>query len=78
MHCRFSTRRSGLFVVLICCAPACVLSSINAAAFVSDEMTSDEAATLLKSHEMFATPQTVTLNTGTIHSRLSDLERYPG
>ncbi|MEK6407360.1 MAG: hypothetical protein AABN34_10380 [Acidobacteriota bacterium] len=43
---------------------------------MSDEMTREEAAALLKSHEEFSTPQTVTLNTGTIYSKLSDLERY--
>lgn len=45
-------------------------------ALASDEMSNDDAAKLLKSHEMFAAMQTIKLNTGTIQARSSDVERY--
>lgn len=45
-------------------------------ALASDDMNTEEAASLLKTHEMFAAVQTVKLNTGTIQARLSAVERY--
>jgi hypothetical protein len=45
-------------------------------ALADDQMTSDEAATLLKKHEMFAATQTIKLIVGTIHAKLSDVARY--
>jgi|GEM_PF-3515608 len=55
-----------------------VICSLTAAAGApsSDEMSTQDAARLLKSHEMFAAIQTITLNTGTIQARASDVERY--
>ncbi len=48
----------------------------RAGSLAFDEMGKEEAARLLKSHEMFAAFQTIKLNTGTIQARLSDVERY--
>jgi hypothetical protein len=58
------------FALLICLLAAPV------GALASDEMSTEDAARLLKSHEMFATLHTIKLNTGTIQARLSDVERY--
>lgn len=60
----------GLALLVICPLTA------SAAAFPSDDMSAEDAARLLKSHEMFADTQTIKLNVGTIHARLSDVEQY--
>jgi hypothetical protein len=60
----------GLALLVIC-----LLTSATAA-LAFDEMSSDDAAKLLKSHEMFAAIQTIKLNTGTIQARSSDVEHY--
>ena len=52
------------------------LFSSVATAASPDEMTVEEAAKLLKSHEMFSATWTVTLNTGTIHASRADVEHY--
>lgn len=61
---------SGLALLMICllAAPVRVVAA--------DEMSTEDAARLLKSHEMFATLHTIQLNIGTIQARLSDIERY--
>lgn len=69
-HCFSAKLLSSLAVLMIC------LLAAPAGALASDEMSTEEAASLLKSHEMFAALQTINLNTGTIHARLSDVERY--
>lgn len=61
---------SGLALLMIC------LLAARADSLTSDEMSTEEAARLLKSHEMFAALQTIKLNTGTIQAKLSDVERY--
>lgn len=61
---------SGLALLMICSLAA------RAGALASDDLSSEEAARLLKSHEMFAAFQTIKLNTGTIQARLADVERY--
>ena len=61
---------SGLALLMICSLAA------RAGSRASDEMSTEEAARLLKSHEMFAASQTIKLNTGTIQARLADVERY--
>ena len=61
---------SGLALLMICSLAA------RAGSLASDEMSTEEAARLLKSHEMFAALQTIKLNTGTIQARLADVERY--
>src|ERR1700730_13873357 len=71
-----SRQLSGWLFILCLVVSANLLCPLNATASASDEMTSEEAAKLLKSDEMFAATQTVTLNTGTIYAKLSDVERY--
>lgn len=61
---------SGLALVMMCSL------ATRADSLPSDEMSTEEAARLLKSHEMFAALQTIKLNTGTIQAKLSDVERY--
>ena len=72
----FSRQLSGWLFILCSVISANLLCPLNAIASESDEMTNEEAAKLLKSHEMFAATQTVTLNTGTIYASPSDVERY--
>jgi hypothetical protein len=60
----------GLALLVICSLTAA------ASALASDEMSIEDAARLLRSHEMFTAVQTIKLNTGTIQARLSDVERY--
>jgi hypothetical protein len=72
----FSTQLSGWLFILCSVISANLLSPLNAIASGSDEMTSEEAAKLLKSHEMSSATQTVTLNTGTIYAKPSDVEHY--
>jgi hypothetical protein len=73
---KFSTQLSAWLFVLCSVISANPLLPLNAKACASDEMTSEEAAKLLKGHEMFAATQTVTLNTGMIYAKVSDVERY--
>lgn len=70
-HCDLSAKLLLSFALLVIC-------SLRAAAgaLASDEMSTEEAARLLKTHEMFAALQTINLNTGTIRARLSDVEHY--
>ena len=74
----FSPQLSGWLAHFILCSviSAKLLSPVDAIASTFDEMTREEAAKLLKGHEMFSATQTVTLNTGTIYAKLSDVERY--
>ena len=74
----FSPQLSGWLALFIFCSviSANLQSPLNALASASDEMSNDDAAKLLKNHEMFSATQTVTLNTGTIYAKLSDVERY--
>jgi hypothetical protein len=72
----FSTQLAVWLFILCLVISANPLSPQNPIASASDEMTNEEAAKLLKSHEMFAATQTVTLNTGTIYAKLTDVERY--
>lgn len=60
----------GLALLVICPLTAA------GGAFASDDISAEDAARLLKSHEMFADIQTITLNIGTIHAKLSDVEHY--
>lgn len=70
-HHELSTKLlSGVALLMICSLAA------RAGSLVSDEMSTEEAASLLKSHEMFAALQTIKVNTGTIQAKLSDVERY--
>jgi len=61
---------SGLAFLMMCSLAA------RAGSLVYDDLSTEEAARLLKSHEMFAALQTIKLNTGTIQAKLSDVERY--
>lgn len=45
-------------------------------AFASDEMSNEEAATLIKKHEMFGVTNTIKLVIGTVQAKLSDVEHY--
>ena len=71
-------KRNDLSAALSLGAALLVSWSLTCApcALASDDMNTEEAASLLKTHEMFAAVQTVKLNTGTIQARLSDVERY--
>lgn len=77
-HYRFNARASVRSVVFTVCLLATVnlLCPIRAMALNPDEMSDKDAATLLKANEMFTIRQTVTLNIGTIHARLSEIEKY--
>lgn len=75
---RFPLQLSGRLALVMACSVA-VASSLpltDVMAFVPDEMSHEEAATLLKSHEMFSEVRTIKLNTGTIPARMSEVERY--
>jgi hypothetical protein len=67
-----------LLAVLLLGSAAAVLylATRGSVAFVPDEMSKEEATTLLMSHEMFSELQTIKLNTGTIPARLSEVEHY--
>jgi hypothetical protein len=70
-HSNLAARLSLLLALVAICF---VISTT--AALASDEISNDDAAKLLKSHEMFAAIQTVKLNIGTIQARVSDVEHY--
>ena len=64
------TRKLSLTLILL-------ISLISApVALAFDEMSNEDAATLLKKHEMFAATHTIKLVTGTVQAKLSDVERY--
>lgn len=74
---RLNTRKTFWPVVFTVCllATAHLLCPARTVALAADEMSNEDAAKLLNAHEMFAVKQTVTLNIGTIHASLSDVER---
>lgn len=74
---RFSALCGWLTFIMGCSvAAANSLSPISVRVFLPDEMSHENAATLLNSHEMFSDVQTITLNTGTIPARMFDVEHY--
>src|SRR5262245_4363808 len=75
---RFTAVLLTIFLMLPCsfAAQAGALARTDTSMFVQDTMTDEEAAKLLKSHEMFSLKTTIVLNTGTIHASLSEVERY--
>jgi hypothetical protein len=75
---RFPSFLLAGFLVVICSAVAqsSVPANTHCSSDAQDTMTDDEAAKLVKSHEMFGIKATIVLNTGTIHASLSDVERY--
>ena len=66
----------GLLAFLITCSVAGHCLSPRATPSVADEMSDEDAAKLLNSHEMFRAVQTIQLITGTIPARASEVERY--
>ncbi|MEK6303952.1 MAG: hypothetical protein AABO41_24880 [Acidobacteriota bacterium] len=56
-----SNKSSLAFVIASSVAAANFLSPIDVMAFVADEMSYEDAAKLLHSHEMFSAVQTITL-----------------